>query len=217
MVWHQYTVRVPQGRDELAAWLRERDIEAAVYYPHTLPASRSTATWATTRRRSRSRERWRAKCCRCPSIPALSARPTSSTIVDGRERLDGEHGREHRGATGELASWRSASSGWASAPITPASSAIWRACALPPSATATRSAWRASRADAPSTPTRLRDDAARRDAGRGRRRRAGAPARAGGAGGDRGGLRAARREAAGAVAGRRTAPRRRGVAARACR
>jgi dTDP-4-amino-4,6-dideoxygalactose transaminase len=37
-VWHQYTLRVPNGRDELAGWLRERDIEAMVYYPHTLPS-----------------------------------------------------------------------------------------------------------------------------------------------------------------------------------
>jgi len=37
-VWHLYTVRVPVGRDDLASWLRERDIEAGVYYPRTLPA-----------------------------------------------------------------------------------------------------------------------------------------------------------------------------------
>jgi dTDP-4-amino-4,6-dideoxygalactose transaminase len=37
-VWHQYTVRIPQGRDDLAAWLRERDIETAVHYPRVLPA-----------------------------------------------------------------------------------------------------------------------------------------------------------------------------------
>ena len=36
-VWHQYTVRVPGGRDELQAWLRERGVESAVHYPHTLP------------------------------------------------------------------------------------------------------------------------------------------------------------------------------------
>ncbi len=38
MVWHQYTVRVPQRRDALQAWLRERDIEASVYYPAVIPA-----------------------------------------------------------------------------------------------------------------------------------------------------------------------------------
>jgi dTDP-4-amino-4,6-dideoxygalactose transaminase len=37
MVWHQYTVRVPAGRDDLVRWLQERDIEAAVYYPQALP------------------------------------------------------------------------------------------------------------------------------------------------------------------------------------
>jgi dTDP-4-amino-4,6-dideoxygalactose transaminase len=37
-VWHLYTVRVSEGRDELAAWLREREIEAGVYYPRTLPS-----------------------------------------------------------------------------------------------------------------------------------------------------------------------------------
>ena len=64
MVWHQYTIRVPRGaggpgptsrgrqagrpsaptfgpdlrpRDALAAWLRQRDIESAVYYPRALP------------------------------------------------------------------------------------------------------------------------------------------------------------------------------------
>ena len=37
-VWHLYTVRVPEGRDGLAAWLKERDIEAGVYYPQVLPA-----------------------------------------------------------------------------------------------------------------------------------------------------------------------------------
>jgi dTDP-4-amino-4,6-dideoxygalactose transaminase len=36
-VWHQYTVRVPHGRDALQAWLRERGVESAVHYPHTLP------------------------------------------------------------------------------------------------------------------------------------------------------------------------------------
>jgi dTDP-4-amino-4,6-dideoxygalactose transaminase len=36
MVWHQYTIRTP-GRDSLLRWLRERDIETAVYYPETLP------------------------------------------------------------------------------------------------------------------------------------------------------------------------------------
>jgi hypothetical protein len=37
-VWHLYTVRVPEGRDELRAWLREQEIEAGVYYPYPLPA-----------------------------------------------------------------------------------------------------------------------------------------------------------------------------------
>ena len=41
MVWHQYTIRVPRGacgpRDALAAGLRQRDIESAVYYPRPLP------------------------------------------------------------------------------------------------------------------------------------------------------------------------------------
>ena len=38
MVWHQYTVRLPDARDELLRWLQEREIEAAVYYPETVPA-----------------------------------------------------------------------------------------------------------------------------------------------------------------------------------
>lgn len=37
-VWHLYTVGVPDGRDDLLAWLRDHDIEAGVYYPETLPA-----------------------------------------------------------------------------------------------------------------------------------------------------------------------------------
>lgn len=37
-VWHQYTVRVAEGRDELRAHLQERGIETGVYYPHTLPS-----------------------------------------------------------------------------------------------------------------------------------------------------------------------------------
>jgi dTDP-4-amino-4,6-dideoxygalactose transaminase len=38
-VWHQFAVRVPDGRRaELAAWLRERGIETAVHYPRVLPA-----------------------------------------------------------------------------------------------------------------------------------------------------------------------------------
>lgn len=36
-VYHQYTVRVKQGRDELAAYLRERGIETAIYYPLPIP------------------------------------------------------------------------------------------------------------------------------------------------------------------------------------
>jgi perosamine synthetase len=36
-VWHQYTVRVPQGREALQAWLGERGVESAVHYPHVLP------------------------------------------------------------------------------------------------------------------------------------------------------------------------------------
>jgi dTDP-4-amino-4,6-dideoxygalactose transaminase len=37
MVWHLYTVRVPQGRDALAAWLQERGIQTGVYYPFPIP------------------------------------------------------------------------------------------------------------------------------------------------------------------------------------
>lgn len=37
-VWHQYTVRVPTGRDALQAYLREQGIESAVYYPTPIPA-----------------------------------------------------------------------------------------------------------------------------------------------------------------------------------
>ena len=36
-VWHQYVVRVPAGRDALAAWLRQRGIETAIYYPTPIP------------------------------------------------------------------------------------------------------------------------------------------------------------------------------------
>jgi dTDP-4-amino-4,6-dideoxygalactose transaminase len=39
-VWHQYTIRVPQGRDALRAHLREKGIESAVYYPKTLPGQK---------------------------------------------------------------------------------------------------------------------------------------------------------------------------------
>jgi dTDP-4-amino-4,6-dideoxygalactose transaminase len=39
-VWHQYTVRVPSGRDDLQHHLRERGIEAMVYYPRTLPTQK---------------------------------------------------------------------------------------------------------------------------------------------------------------------------------
>jgi dTDP-4-amino-4,6-dideoxygalactose transaminase len=38
MVWHQYTIRVPEGRDALVQWLRGREIEASVYYPEVVPA-----------------------------------------------------------------------------------------------------------------------------------------------------------------------------------
>jgi dTDP-4-amino-4,6-dideoxygalactose transaminase len=34
--WHAYVVRVPQGRDALAAWMRKRGIETRVYYPAPL-------------------------------------------------------------------------------------------------------------------------------------------------------------------------------------
>ena len=37
-VWHQYTVRVTEGRDALQAHLHERGIQSIVYYPHTLPS-----------------------------------------------------------------------------------------------------------------------------------------------------------------------------------
>jgi perosamine synthetase len=40
-VFHQYTVRVPRGRDALAAALRERGIESRVYYP--LPVHQQTS------------------------------------------------------------------------------------------------------------------------------------------------------------------------------
>ncbi|HEY7270699.1 MAG TPA: DegT/DnrJ/EryC1/StrS family aminotransferase [Dehalococcoidia bacterium] len=36
-VWHQYTVRVPSGRDELAEWLKARGIQTSVYYPTPVP------------------------------------------------------------------------------------------------------------------------------------------------------------------------------------
>jgi dTDP-4-amino-4,6-dideoxygalactose transaminase len=37
-VWHQYTVRVTEGRDALQAHLHEHGIQSVVYYPHTLPS-----------------------------------------------------------------------------------------------------------------------------------------------------------------------------------
>jgi len=43
-VYHQYTLRVPKGRDALLHRLRDRDIEAAVFYPlpvHRQPLYRS--------------------------------------------------------------------------------------------------------------------------------------------------------------------------------
>jgi perosamine synthetase len=40
-VYHQYTIRVPHGRDELAAHLRERSIATGVYYP--LPVHKQVA------------------------------------------------------------------------------------------------------------------------------------------------------------------------------
>jgi len=39
--WHAYVVRVREGRDALAAWLRERGVEARVYYP--VPLHRQAA------------------------------------------------------------------------------------------------------------------------------------------------------------------------------
>ena len=36
-VWHQYTIRVVAGRDDLLAHLRSRGIESAVFYPVPLP------------------------------------------------------------------------------------------------------------------------------------------------------------------------------------
>jgi dTDP-4-amino-4,6-dideoxygalactose transaminase len=39
-VWHQYTVRVRQGRDALRAHLKDKGIETAVYYPMTLPSQK---------------------------------------------------------------------------------------------------------------------------------------------------------------------------------
>ena len=36
-VWHHYTIRISNGRDDLAAWLRDRDIESGVYYRWPLP------------------------------------------------------------------------------------------------------------------------------------------------------------------------------------
>ena len=36
-VWHQYTIRVPEGRDELREHLHQRGIETAVYYPWPIP------------------------------------------------------------------------------------------------------------------------------------------------------------------------------------
>ena len=37
-VWHQYTIRAPEGRDALRAHLREHEIESGIYYPKPLPA-----------------------------------------------------------------------------------------------------------------------------------------------------------------------------------
>jgi dTDP-4-amino-4,6-dideoxygalactose transaminase len=44
--WNAYVVRVSEGRDALAAWLRERGVETRVYYPaplHAQPALRALA------------------------------------------------------------------------------------------------------------------------------------------------------------------------------
>lgn len=35
-IYHQFTIRVPSGRDDLVAWLTKKEVEAHVYYPHPL-------------------------------------------------------------------------------------------------------------------------------------------------------------------------------------
>ena len=45
-VYHQFTIRVPRAqRDALLAWLRDREIEAQVYYPHTLDRMPAYSRW----------------------------------------------------------------------------------------------------------------------------------------------------------------------------
>ncbi|MBN2171512.1 MAG: DegT/DnrJ/EryC1/StrS family aminotransferase [Candidatus Krumholzibacteriota bacterium] len=60
-VFHQYTIRVPERRDALLDWLREREIGAAVYYP--LPLHRQ---------------------------PCFAAEPSAARPLPVTERLAGE-------------------------------------------------------------------------------------------------------------------------------
>ncbi len=71
-VWHQYTIRVQTGRDDLFKWLRDRDIESGIYYQRPLPDHKlyqdlgfSSADLPVTRRLA-------AEALSLPVHPALS-------------------------------------------------------------------------------------------------------------------------------------------------
>ena len=90
-VWHLYTVRVPRGRDELAAWLAERGIQTGVYYPTPVPdqplyreLGYSADTCPTARRLSR-------EVLSLPVHPGLSGRDLH-TIVAAVNEWTGSHG-----------------------------------------------------------------------------------------------------------------------------
>jgi dTDP-4-amino-4,6-dideoxygalactose transaminase len=80
-VWHQYTVRVAEGRDALQAHLRERGIQAVVYYPHTLPSQALYRQLGYDDADLPVARRLAAEVLSLPVHPALSAKDLE-TIVD---------------------------------------------------------------------------------------------------------------------------------------
>jgi dTDP-4-amino-4,6-dideoxygalactose transaminase len=80
-VWHQYTVRVAEGRDALQAHLRERGIQAVVYYPHTLPSQALYRQLGYDDAALPVARRLAAEVLSLPVHPALSAKDLE-TIVE---------------------------------------------------------------------------------------------------------------------------------------
>jgi dTDP-4-amino-4,6-dideoxygalactose transaminase len=72
-VWNLYTIRVPEGRDELMKTLLDAGIEAGLYYPRTLPEQKLYSDLGYTSEDLPAARRYSREALSLPVHPGLSA------------------------------------------------------------------------------------------------------------------------------------------------